>query len=49
MMHGPLTITQAERARQIDGDHGERIIRIVDTWPPLTEGQLAQLAVLLAP
>lgn len=56
MMHGPLTIAQADRARRINARSspalmgcGERIVRIVDTWPPLTEEQLAHLAILLLP
>lgn len=51
MMHGPLTIEQAERVRQIDArfSYGERAFRIVEAWPPLTEEQLSHLSVLLQP
>lgn len=51
MMHGPLTIEQAEHVRQMDTrcSYGERVFRIVEAWPPLTDAQLNKLAVLLQP
>lgn len=52
MMHGPLTQAQLERARVIDAHghaYGERIVRIVEAAPPLTEDQRTRLFLLLNP
>jgi hypothetical protein len=48
MMHGPLTIAQAERLRRSDDPRlAERVFRIVETWPPLTDEQMSALMLLL--
>ncbi len=47
MMHGPLTVAQAEHVRQMASPVAERVFRIVETWPPLTDEQLATLSILL--
>jgi hypothetical protein len=46
MMHGPLTLPDTERVQAGD-PYAERVFRIVQAFPPLTEEQLSQLASLL--